>query len=94
MHAARVTEMAARIGATPRQRGRALMERRAAWFRDHPLCVHCEHKGRVAAATIFDHVVPLWKGGPDDDTNVQGLCVECSDAKTAAEAKERAAAGW
>lgn len=30
-----------------------------------------------------DHVIPLHKGGPDDDTNLQGLCGGCHKAKTA-----------
>jgi hypothetical protein len=40
-------------------------------------------------AVIFDHIDPLWNGGADDNTNVQGLCVAHSNAKTAAETKER-----
>lgn len=86
----RVKTLTTTPGATPRERGRRLMARREAWFNEHPLCVMCSTEGRVGAAVIFDHVVPLWKGGADDDTNVQGLCQEHSDAKTAAEAKERA----
>lgn len=38
---------------------------------------------RVTAAVEVDHVVPLSKGGADDDDNRQGLCVPCHQAKTA-----------
>jgi 5-methylcytosine-specific restriction endonuclease McrA len=41
----------------------------------------------------FDHVVPLWKGGLDHELNIQGLCKEHHDIKTAAEAAERARTG-
>lgn len=66
------------------------MRRRAAWLMAHPLCVLCERSGHVAAAVVLDHIVPLWKGGADDESNYQGLCDECHKAKTADEAKERA----
>lgn len=39
-------------------------------------------------ATELDHVVPLFKGGDDDDSNRQGLCRDCHTVKTA---KDR---GW
>jgi 5-methylcytosine-specific restriction protein A len=47
-----------------------------------PLCVACEQAGKVSAAEEVDHVVPLAKGGADDDTNLQSLCRECHQAKT------------
>ena len=34
-------------------------------------------------ATDLDHVVPLFKGGADDQTNLQGLCPTCHEKKTA-----------
>ena len=79
-----------RLGATPRTRGRKWMLRRARWLRSHPLCVKCQDAGRVAAAAEVDHIVPLWQGGPDDESNYQGLCIPCHAAKTAQEAAERA----
>jgi 5-methylcytosine-specific restriction enzyme A len=33
----------------------------------------------------LDHVLPLFKGGADDDTNRQGLCAACHAVKTAAD---------
>lgn len=69
--------------ATERIRGRAGQRIRAQWLSEHPLCEHCERKGRVTAATEVDHIVPLSKGGEDDDSNRQSLCAECHKAKTA-----------
>lgn len=87
-------QMAATLS-TQRLRGRAAVERRDRYLRLHPLCAECERHNRVRAATVPDHVVPLWAGGADDlDTNGQPLCTEDHDAKTACEARMRAAGGW
>lgn len=76
-------------GSTPRLRGRAAVDRRAAWLKDHPLCNHCDQRGDVRAGTIVDHVIPLWAAGADDTGNLQSLCQPDSDAKTAIEAGMR-----
>lgn len=68
-------------------RGRKLQQARQRLFAEQPLCVLCLQQGRYALATIRDHIVPLAEGGVDDDTNVQGLCNDCSDTKTRQEAK-------
>ena len=78
-----------RPGATPRTRGRAWMETRERWLRKHPLCIACLSQGRTAAAEEVDHVIPLWMGGRDDETNYQALCKACHAVKTAEEAKGR-----
>ena len=78
------------IAATPRTRGRKWMERRAAWLREHPMCVMCEMQGFVTAAEEVDHIVPLWDGGADDESNYQSLCKPCHSDKTAREAGHRA----
>lgn len=62
--------------------GRRLQAAREKLFREQPLCVECERNGRVRAATIRDHTVPLAEGGEDVEGNTQGLCQECSDAKS------------
>jgi 5-methylcytosine-specific restriction protein A len=71
----------------PRTRGRRLQRLRKRLFDQHPLCVLCEAQGRATTATIRDHVIPLAEGGRDDETNVQALCRECSDAKTGEDSK-------
>lgn len=50
-----------------------------------PLCVLCLEHGRTTAATQRDHIIPLEEGGPDDESNEQGLCDECHEGKSLAE---------
>lgn len=68
---------------THRIRGRALQERRQRWFEKRPLCVMCQAQGRTTLATELDHITPLCAGGPDTETNLQGLCSDCHKVKTA-----------
>lgn len=89
----RLASIPTRIDATPRQRGRGWMERRAKWLRAYPLCCHCDAEGRTTLAEEVDHIIPLWKRGLDDESNFQSLCKPHHEAKTAEEAKERAALG-
>lgn len=89
----RLASIPPRIDATPRMRGRKWMDRRARWLYAHPLCCHCEAGGRTTLADEVDHVIPLWKQGADDESNYQSLCIDHHKAKTAEEAKERAALG-
>lgn len=82
-----VAKWRTRSGPEPtRIRGRALQRLRLRLFARAPWCVHCLADGRQRAAVIRDHTVPLAEGGLDDETNEQGLCQDCSDAKTRAEA--------
>lgn len=76
---------------TVRITGSRLQTIRENYFRIKPLCVECEKQGRPALATELDHITPLWMGGKDNDANRQGLCHDCHAAKTAEEAKHRAA---
>ena len=73
---------AKREDAPKRITGRKLQGMRARLFAAHPLCVECERHGRVTVATERDHVVPLFMGGADDETNQQGLCAPCHEAKS------------
>lgn len=75
-------QMAATLS-TQRLRGRAAVDRRERWLREHPLCVECERQGRVTAATVPDHIVALVNGGPDTEDNLQSLCEEHHRIKTA-----------
>lgn len=87
-------QMAATLS-TQRLRGRAAVDRRVEFLRRNTLCVECKAAGRVAAATVPDHKVPLWAGGADDlAANGNALCTQHHDAKTACEARMRAAGGW
>jgi 5-methylcytosine-specific restriction endonuclease McrA len=86
-------ELALQITGTPRLRGRAWVDRRARWMQANPLCIDCQAEGRVTAAQELDHVVPLWQGGADDESNYASRCIEHHQAKTAREAQARAK-GW
>lgn len=71
-------------------RGRARVERNARLAFNAPLCGLCEADGIVRAAEEWDHIVPLTDGGPDHESNLQGLCSEHHKQKTAQEARQRA----
>lgn len=47
-------------GMTSTQRGYGYkwQQARAAYLREHPLCVMCQAEGRVTVATVVDHIEP------------------------------------
>lgn len=79
--------------ATVRMTGRRLQKRNRRYLSEHPLCAKCEEQGRVAAAVEVDHKIPLHLGGPDDESNLQSLCVPCHEAKSEAERVARECGG-
>ncbi|WP_342114595.1 HNH endonuclease [Pseudoduganella sp. OTU4001] len=79
---------------TKRLEGRARVDRNKKWKDAHPLCVVCEAAGRTRPVDEVDHKVPLWAGGPDDESNLQSLCTPCHELKTTREAAMRAAGGF
>jgi 5-methylcytosine-specific restriction protein A len=67
-----------------RLRGRAGQEQRLRRLkRTHGLCEDCQDEGRTEVAVEVDHVVPLAKGGSDEDGNTRNLCRLHHEAKTA-----------
>lgn len=77
---------------TPRLRGRAAVaQRKRRMERHHGLCWRClgverwtgQGLGKVTAAKIVNHIVPLIHGGSDDDDNTENLCVPCDKFVTA-----------
>lgn len=73
-----------------RKRGSAgVRDRERIRARDCGLCQECKRQGKTTLGGPVDHIVPLWKGGSDDDDNKEVLCVPCHDAKTAREAADR-----
>lgn len=79
-----------------RIRGNSLQAiRRRILTRDCGLCQceQCKATGRVREGTIVDHIVPLWAGGREDDSNRQAINVECHKVKSDAEAKQRSRGG-
>lgn len=74
---------------TQRMTGRPLQRRNRLFLAAHPLCVNCEAACRVTAACEVDHITPLHLGGVDGEPNLQGLCEDCHEAKSKAEAAAR-----
>ena len=66
-----------------RPRGRILQRIRQRIMQGQPLCKMCDDKGIVTPGVEMDHIVPLFKGGTNDDDNLQMLCMECHRKKTA-----------
>lgn len=68
----------------PKQRARILARDPVCRCRG---CKRCTPAGCTRPSTIDDHILNVARGGTDDDTNRQGLCAPCSDAKTQNEAR-------
>ncbi|MFE1090585.1 HNH endonuclease [Streptomyces albidoflavus] len=54
---------------------------------------HCRECERTMSAALLrvDHIVPLADGGKDEWGNLNVLCTDCHNKKSAREARERAA---
>lgn len=48
----------------------------------NPLCARCEAKGLITLGVEMDHIVPLHRGGGNEDANLQLLCSPCHREKT------------
>ncbi|SHF44191.1 HNH endonuclease [Caloramator proteoclasticus] len=60
---------------------------RIKFLKENPLCAECGKKGIVRPAEVVDHIIPH-KGNKElfwDESNLQALCKECHDRKTAKE---------
>lgn len=45
--------------------------------RDGMKCLHCGTSERLS----LDHIVPVFRGGGDEDSNLQTLCISCNSKK-------------
>jgi len=70
-------------GFIPRPRGRRAVAQRSQRLQAEPLCRDCAERGIVRAASVPDHIVPLSRGGSDEDSNIRCLCANCHRARTA-----------
>lgn len=52
---------------------------------NEPLCRVCAAAGRTTAATEIDHITPVSAGGSDHPNNLQPICRNCHQRKTAGE---------
>ncbi len=72
-----------------RLRGRRAVTQRLRRLQAEPLCRDCASRGIVRASTVPDHIVPLTKGGSDDDSNIRCLCADCHAMRTAEQFGQR-----
>lgn len=72
-----------------RIRGRKGQKLRAQRLAAEPLCRICHERGRITAAIVPDHIVPLAKGGEDVDSNIRCLCEACHAEVTRQEFGQR-----
>lgn len=69
-----------------RLRGRQAQTRRLRVWSLDPFCAACERLTNYPDGFELDHIVPLFKGGEDVDSNMQVLCVSpCHRDKTRAD---------
>ena len=47
----------------------------------------CPKCGTIRFRLHRDHIVPRWKGGPDESSNIQYLCANCHEDKTCEDMK-------
>ena len=66
---------------TPRMRGRKLQERNQRLFAHQPKCA-LRYPGCTLVVQQQDHKVPLFMGGLDHESNLQGVCFHCHEIKT------------
>jgi 5-methylcytosine-specific restriction endonuclease McrA len=68
---------------------------RAAFLKEHPLCVYCQQQGKVTPATVVDHIIPH-KGDERlfwDRDNWAPLCARCHNSAKAIEEHKGVAPG-
>jgi 5-methylcytosine-specific restriction endonuclease McrA/shikimate kinase len=76
---------------TPKERGYGhtwVKLRKLVMLRDGGICQVCLAKGQVKEATEVDHIIPKAKGGTDHDSNLQAICKQCHQNKTAMESAD------
>lgn len=79
-----------KVDATKRITGRKLQRLREKLFKSNPICAMC----CLRPARIRDHIIPLFDGGLDIESNTQGLCFDCDEVKSKSEsARSRVGVG-
>lgn len=79
---------------TKRKRGNSRMAIIKGFAREnYRLCAACQKAGLISYGDELDHIIPLWQGGAESDSNRQWLCKAHHKAKTAEEAALRAKGG-
>ena len=57
-------------------------------LRDKRLCQPCLRKALTTVANEVDHIIPRARGGTEDDSNLQAICIPCHKVKTAREGSQ------
>lgn len=91
----------AKLHEAKRITGHRLIERNRRLLQKNPLCVEClkmgedeaRRQGFTVAVDEWDHKIPLWEGGIDHETNLQGLCFGHHEIKSEAERIRREQGG-
>jgi len=63
--------------------GRSWKRIRDRYIKAHPLCEECEKQGRLTPAKEIHHILPLSKGGGNNQENLMSLCKSCHSSITA-----------
>ena len=60
---------------------------RMQYLQRNPLCIECQKRGRIRAATVCDHIIPDRVNDLSffDVSNIQALCASCHNRKSASE---------
>lgn len=58
---------------------------RLIYLRANPLCIECKKQNKIVPASEVHHIVPIARGGTDDESNLEALCKSCHSKKTAEE---------
>lgn len=79
------TRETVRASASARGYGYKWKAKRDRYVKDHPWCAdpYGVHQGQRVRMKIVDHIIPLKRGGRDDESNYQSLCMSCHNYKTA-----------
>jgi 5-methylcytosine-specific restriction protein A len=71
--------------ATRKRYGRTWRRIRDSYIKAHPLCEQCQQVGKLTPAEEVHHLIPLSKGGANDESNLMSLCTSCHSTITARE---------
>lgn len=57
--------------------GQAWRKVRERYAKEHPLCERCLDEGRLTLMDEVHHIVPVSRGGTNDEANLMSLCHSC-----------------